>query len=73
MKRHWKFVQDGESSLAKVFKREYEANCRFAGVIGAEGRLNVVQWEHKLLFGGTISNSGDGRENVTCTFKVKLC
>ena len=39
----------------------------------AEGRLNVVQWEHKLLFGGTISNSGDGRENVTCTFQVKLC
>ena len=24
----------GESSLAKVFKREYEANCRFAGVMG---------------------------------------
>ena len=34
VKRHWKFVQDGESSLAKVFNREYEANCRFAGVRG---------------------------------------
>ena len=27
-----KFVQDGESSLAKIFKREYEANNPFAGV-----------------------------------------
>ena len=31
-------------------------------------------WEHKLLLEGSISNNnGDGRENVTCTFKVKLC
>ena len=73
MKRHWKFVQDGESSLAKVLKESMKLTVVLQG-LGAEGRLNIEQWEHKLLLEGTISNNnGIGRENVTCTSKVKLC
>ena len=41
--------------------------------LGAEGRLDIEQWEHKLLLVGTISdNNGDSRENISCTYKVNL-
>ena len=62
----------GRALWLKFLKESMKLTVVLQG-LWAEGRLNVVQWEHKLLFGGTISNSGDGRENVTCTFQVKLC
>ena len=62
----------GRALWLKFLKESMKLTVVLQG-LGAEGRLNVLQWEHKLLLGGTIiNNNGDDRENVTCTYKVNL-
>ena len=62
----------GRALWLKSLKESIKLTVVLQG-LGAEGRLNIEQWEHKLLLEGTISNNnGDDRENVTCTYKVNL-
>ena len=62
----------GRALWLKFLKESMKLTVVLQG-LGAEGRLDIEQWEHKLLLVGTISdNNGDSRENISCTYKVNL-